>query len=54
MLSGGMMYSIVACMAIGMDRAENIIPPLLCTGHCLVMAGCCDFTILALSEYATI
>jgi hypothetical protein len=48
--SGGMTYSIVMCTAIGMDRAENTIP-LLFAGHCLVMAGCCDSTILALSEY---
>jgi hypothetical protein len=26
----------------------------LLTGHCLVTAGCCDNTILYLSEYATL
>jgi hypothetical protein len=42
-------YSIVACEAIGTVRAENAI--LLFTGRCLVTAGCCDSTILALSDY---
>jgi hypothetical protein len=46
-------YFTVACAAIGADRVENTIPPLP-TGHCLVTAGCCDSTIPALSEYATI
>jgi hypothetical protein len=53
LLNDGMMYSIVTCAVIGMDLAENAIP-LLFTDRCLVIAGCCDSTILALSEYATI
>jgi hypothetical protein len=54
LLSGGMMYFIVACTAIRMGHAENTISLLLLTGRCLVMVGCCDSTILALNEYATI
>jgi hypothetical protein len=42
-----MTYNIVVC-------AENAFPVLLFTGRCLVTAGCCDSTGLALSEYATI
>jgi hypothetical protein len=49
-----MTYSIVACTLIGTDCAENTIPLVLFTGHCLVTADCCDSTILALSVYATI
>jgi hypothetical protein len=36
-----------------MDRAENTVP-LLFMGRCLVTAGCCDPTVLVLSEYGTI
>jgi hypothetical protein len=53
LLSDGMTYSIFACAAIDTDCAENTVP-LLFTGHCLITAGCCDSTILALKEYATI
>jgi hypothetical protein len=53
LLGVGMTYSTVACAAIGMDCAQNTIPLLLFTGCCLVMAGCHDSTILALSKYAT-
>jgi hypothetical protein len=49
-----MMYSTVACTAIRKDHAENTIPLSLFTGHILVAAGCCDYTILALGKYATI
>jgi hypothetical protein len=45
-------FSIVAGTAIDTDSAENIIPLLLFTTHCLVTAGCCDSRVLALSEYA--
>jgi hypothetical protein len=38
LLSGRMKYSIVACTAIGTDRAENIIPLLLFMGHYLATA----------------
>jgi hypothetical protein len=48
-----MTYSIVAYAAIDTDCAENIIP-LLFTGLCLLAVGCCDSTVLALSEYAII
>jgi hypothetical protein len=48
-----MTYFIFACAAIDTDCAENTIP-LLFTDRWLVTAGCCDFTVLALSEYATI
>jgi hypothetical protein len=53
LLIDGMMYSIVACAVISTDFTENIIP-LLFMDCCLVTAGGCDSTILALSEYATI
>jgi hypothetical protein len=53
LLSDGMSYSVVACATIGTNCAENIIP-LLFMGRCLVTAGCCDLTVLALSEYATL
>jgi hypothetical protein len=53
LLSDGITYSIVAYAAIGTDCAENTIP-LLFTGSGLVTACCCDSTVLALSEYATI
>jgi hypothetical protein len=33
---------------------RNTVPLLLFTGSCLETAGCCNFTILALREYATI
>lgn len=49
-----MMPSIVACTAIGTDSAQNTVPLLLFMGHWLVMASCCDSTILALSQYATV
>jgi hypothetical protein len=52
LLSDGMMYSIVVCAAIGSDCAEDTIPLLLPMGRWLVTAGCCDSTILALSDYA--
>jgi hypothetical protein len=52
LLSDGMMYSIVACAAVGTDCAKSTIP-LLFTDRCLVTAGYCDSTILALSECAT-
>jgi hypothetical protein len=53
LLREGMTYFIVACAAIGTDCAGNAIS-LLFTSRCLVTAGCCDFKVLALSEYATI
>jgi hypothetical protein len=53
LLSESMTYYIVLCAAICPDCAENTIPLLLFTSRCLVKAGCCDSTILALSEYAT-
>jgi hypothetical protein len=53
LLNDVMTYSIAVCAAIGTDWAKNTIP-LLFLGRCLVMAGCCDSTVLALSEYATI
>jgi hypothetical protein len=31
---------------INVITAENTIPLLLFTGHCLTTAGCCDFTTL--------
>jgi hypothetical protein len=46
-------FSSVAGTAINMDCTDNIIL-LLFMGHCLVAAGCCDSTALALSEYAAI
>jgi hypothetical protein len=49
-----MMYCFVACAAIGTNCSENIIPLLLFTGRCLVTAGCCDSTVLALSIYLSI
>jgi hypothetical protein len=49
-----MTYSIVACAAIGTDCTENTIAFLLFTGRWIVTAVCCDSTVLALSEYATI
>jgi hypothetical protein len=49
-----MIYSIVACAVIGTECAQNTTPMLLFKDRCLVTAGCCDSTILALSEYATI
>jgi hypothetical protein len=49
-----MTYSTVAYTAIGTDYTENTIPLLLFMGCFLVTASCCDSTILALSEYATI
>jgi hypothetical protein len=54
LLSDSMMYSIVACAAIGMDCAENTVSLSLFTGCCLVTAGCYNSKILALSEYATV
>jgi hypothetical protein len=36
-----------------MGCMENTIP-LLFTGRCLVMAGCCESTVYALSKYTTI
>jgi hypothetical protein len=53
LLINGMMYSYVACAAFDMGCTENTIP-LLFTGRCLVAASCCESTVLALSEYATI
>jgi hypothetical protein len=53
LLSDGMMYSIVACTSIDTDCTENTIP-LLFMGHCQVVAGCYDSTILASSKYATV
>jgi hypothetical protein len=50
LLSDGITYSIVAYAAIGMNCAENTIAVLLFTGRCLVTAGCCDSTVLSLSE----
>jgi hypothetical protein len=52
LFSDGMTYSIVACAAIGTECGENIIPLLLFSGRCLATAGCCDSTILALSEFS--
>jgi hypothetical protein len=37
-----------------MDCTESTIPLLLFTGRCLVMARCCNSTILALRKYATL
>jgi hypothetical protein len=37
-----------------MDCTENTIPLLLFMGHCLVMASCCNSTIIVLCKYATI
>jgi hypothetical protein len=54
LLSNAITYSIVACAATGTDFPENTTLLLLFTGCCLVMAGCFDFRILALSEYATV
>jgi hypothetical protein len=45
-----MTYSVVVCEGTGKDCAENNVP-LLFTGRCLVTAGCCDSTVLALSKY---
>jgi hypothetical protein len=47
-----MTYFIVAWTAIGTGCAENTIPRSF-TGRCLVTAGCCYSTILALSKCAT-
>jgi hypothetical protein len=47
-------YSIVVCAATDTDCTEITILLFLFMGHCLVTVGCCDSTILALSEYATI
>jgi hypothetical protein len=54
LLSDGMTHSIVACAAIGTDCAEDTILVLMFTGLYVVTAGCCDSTILTLSEYAII
>jgi hypothetical protein len=54
LLSDGMTYSIIACATIGRDCAEYIIILLLYTGLCLARVGCCDYTIFALSEYASV
>jgi hypothetical protein len=54
LLSGGMTYSTDAHATIGTDRSENTNFLLLFTCRCLVTAGCCGSTILALSEYATV
>jgi hypothetical protein len=53
LLCDGVTYSVIACTAIGTNWADNIIL-LLFTGSCLVTAGCCDSTVLASSEYATL
>jgi hypothetical protein len=49
LLSNGMTYYIVVFAVIGTDYAENTIPLFLCTGRCLVKAGC-----FVLSEHATL
>jgi hypothetical protein len=48
--SNGMTYSTVVYAAISTERPEIAIPLLLFMGCFLVMAGCCDFAILALSK----
>jgi hypothetical protein len=54
------MYSTVVCTTISTDCTENTIPLLLLlplllfTGLCQVMAGCCGSTILASNKYATL
>jgi hypothetical protein len=50
LLSYGITYSIFACASICTDCAENTIPLLLVTARCVVTAGSCDSTVLALSH----
>jgi hypothetical protein len=53
LLRDGITYSIVVWAAISTDCAQNTITLLLSKGRCLVMASCCDSTLLALSKHAT-
>jgi hypothetical protein len=54
LLSDGTTYCIVEYVAIDTDCAENTIPLLSFTSLCILRAGSCEITSLALSEYATI
>jgi hypothetical protein len=46
-----MTYSIVAWAAMSTECSENTIVVLLFMGRRLVTGGCCDYTVLTLSEY---